>query len=70
MRTSGGELAFVATFILDSLQLRERVVWYSSLLGKKASLKALVRLLKAEGISNIRSTSFVQGHTRRWGLAW
>ena len=31
----------------------DRVVWYSSMLGKKSSLKAVLRILQAEGITNV-----------------
>ena len=34
------------------------VVWYTAMLGKKSSLKAVLKLLKAEGIKNVRTTRF------------
>jgi len=41
------------------------------MLGKKSSLKMLLRVLRREGVSNVHSTRFVQGAgTVRWGLAW
>jgi 23S rRNA (adenine1618-N6)-methyltransferase len=39
--TPGGELAFVRAMITDSCVLRGRVHWYSSMCGKKASMKLL-----------------------------
>lgn len=34
------------------------VVWYTAMVGKKSSLKAVLKLLKAEGIKNVRTTRF------------
>lgn len=71
MHTLGGEVAFVMAIILDSLMLRKRVRWYSTMLGKKQSLKKLLRILRREGVTNVHSTRFIQGKaTVRWGLAW
>jgi len=70
MITPGGELAFVTAMILDSLALRDRVRWYSSMVGKKLSLKKLLGLLREAGVQNVRTTQFAQGRTTRWGIAW
>ncbi|KAH9068077.1 S-adenosyl-L-methionine dependent methyltransferase [Lactarius deliciosus] len=63
MITAGGEEGF-------SLALGERCRWYTSMLGKLSSLTALVSLLRAHSITNYALTELVQGHTRRWALAW
>ena len=70
MITPGGEFAFVACMILDSLLTRERVGWYSSMLGKKATLGRLLQLLDQLEIANVRTVRFVGGKTVRWALAW
>ncbi|KAH9009340.1 S-adenosyl-L-methionine dependent methyltransferase, partial [Lactarius hengduanensis] len=62
MITAGGEEGFVGKMVRESLALGERCRWYTSMLGKLSSLTALVSLLRAH--------SLVQGHTRRWALAW
>lgn len=41
----GGEVLFVLGIMRDSLKLRERVTWYTSLLGKKSSLKVCLSLV-------------------------
>ncbi|CAM9387291.1 unnamed protein product, partial [Scytosiphon promiscuus] len=66
----GGEVAFVRAIIEDSLRLRERVRWYTSMVGKKSNAKKLLRILREAGVKNTRTTEFFQGRTVRWGLAW
>ncbi|EPE28494.1 S-adenosyl-L-methionine-dependent methyltransferase [Glarea lozoyensis ATCC 20868] len=71
MVTEGGEIAFVSRMITESLVLRDRVQWYTSMLGIFSSVSILIQKLKANGIENYAVTEFVQGKkTRRWGLAW
>ncbi|RDL30837.1 uncharacterized protein BP5553_10182 [Venustampulla echinocandica] len=71
MVTPGGEVAFVSRMINQSLVLRERVQWYTSMLGKFSSLATLIEELKKNGIENYAATEFVQGNrTRRWAIAW
>eukprot|EP01127_Copromyxa_protea_P015414 TRINITY_DN442_c1_g1_i1.p1 TRINITY_DN442_c1_g1~~TRINITY_DN442_c1_g1_i1.p1 ORF type:complete len:464 (+),score=88.72 TRINITY_DN442_c1_g1_i1:31-1422(+) len=68
--TEGGEVAFVTKMIEESLILRHQVTWYTSLLGRKVSVKKLLKTLHEKGIKNTRTTTFYQGHTTRWAVAW
>lgn len=71
MVTAGGEVGFARRLLSESLTLRERVGWYSTMLGKHVSLEAVVLMLREEGIDNYAVTEFVQGtRTRRWAVAW
>src|SRR6195952_1401398 len=71
MVTAGGEVTFVSRMIEESLILRDRVQWYTSMLGKFSSVAILVQELRDNGVNNYAATEFVQGSkTRRWGLAW
>ncbi|MCJ1223790.1 hypothetical protein MMC12_000433 [Toensbergia leucococca] len=71
MVTPGGEVAFVTCIIEESVRLRERCQWYTSMLGKLSSVPVLVEKLKGAGVGNWGVKEFVQGgKTRRWGIAW
>ena len=75
----GGESSFVRRMILESRRvtlLRKtnksiRVRWFTTMVGVKATLKMAKKCLREmKETTKIRETAFVQGKTRRWGLAW
>ncbi|KAK3389466.1 hypothetical protein B0H63DRAFT_492402 [Podospora didyma] len=67
----GGEVTFVGRLLRESLVLRERVQWYTSMVGKASSLPPLITELRKNNIDNFAVTEFVQGNkTRRWALGW
>jgi len=68
--TPGGEQAFVSRMIADSQVLRHRVRWYTTMVGHKSSLTAAMAEIKSCGASLVRSTTFFQGKTIRWAVAW
>ncbi|KAG0581903.1 hypothetical protein KC19_3G018700 [Ceratodon purpureus] len=70
MVCSGGEEAFVARIIEDSAQLKHVIHWFTTMVGRKVTLKGLSAKLWALGAATVRTTEFVQGRTSRWGLAW
>jgi 23S rRNA (adenine1618-N6)-methyltransferase len=73
MITSGGELTFVSKLIEESMEAetRERIQWFTSMLGKLASVSTLVEKLREKHCTNYAVTEFVQGQkTRRWAVAW
>ncbi|KAI8505155.1 Methyltransferase-like protein 16 [Branchiostoma belcheri] len=67
---SGGEVGHVGRIIEESLQLQKKIGFYTSMLGKKSSLKPLKEMLKKNGIENFACTEFCQGRTMRWGIVW
>jgi 23S rRNA (adenine1618-N6)-methyltransferase len=71
MVTPGGEIAFISEMIEESLQLRDRVQWYTTMFGKLSSVSVAVENLIEIGNHNYAVTEFVQGNkTRRWAVAW
>ncbi|KAI0889499.1 uncharacterized protein GGS22DRAFT_176810 [Annulohypoxylon maeteangense] len=71
MVCAGGEVGFVRRIIDESLVLREKVQWYTAMLGKQSSLEVLISILKTHGVTNYAVNAFVQGKkTRRWAIGW
>ena len=72
MAVRGGEAAFVAAHIAESASpaVRHASHWFTTLCGKKATLRACVAELRRLRAPAVRTTTFAQGRTQRWGLAW
>ena len=82
----GGDLGFVQQMVRESAELpRGTVHWYTSLVGRKDSLKKLRVQLYGMGVTALRTTEFFQvcnvcvwyagppsnqGRTSRWAVAW
>ncbi|XP_034943490.1 U6 small nuclear RNA (adenine-(43)-N(6))-methyltransferase [Chelonus insularis] len=66
----GGEKSFVSKMMDESLELKNQVKIYTTMLGQKTSLAFCRSELKKRNIENSTWTEFCQGHTKRWGLAW
>lgn len=50
--------------------LQDRIYWYTTMVGKKGTLKAVRQELFRLPVTAVRVTEFAQGKTSRWGLAW
>nr|8GU3_A Chain A, U6 small nuclear RNA (adenine-(43)-N(6))-methyltransferase [Caenorhabditis elegans] len=67
----GGEVAFVNRIIDDSVLLRDRIKIYTTMIGRKSSLKPLQNRLQRFGDDvKIMISVLNQGKTKRWMLAW
>ncbi|KAI5059362.1 hypothetical protein GOP47_0025681 [Adiantum capillus-veneris] len=66
----GGEEGFISKMIEDSMQLKEQIHWFTTMVGRKVNLKILTSKLREKKVRMLRTTEFVQGRTCRWGLAW
>ncbi|XP_015110318.1 U6 small nuclear RNA (adenine-(43)-N(6))-methyltransferase [Diachasma alloeum] len=68
--TEGGERSFVLKMIDESLEIKEKIKIYTTMIGHKSSLGFFKRKFRERGIENFTWTEFCQGHTKRWGIAW
>jgi 23S rRNA (adenine1618-N6)-methyltransferase len=66
----GGEYGFVHKIIKESLNLRDQIKIYSTMIGCKKNLQKILALLRENRIINITSTELMQGKTLRWAIAW
>lgn len=73
MICSGGEIVFVGRIVDESRlpENKEKIQWFSSMLGKLSSVTDVIEKLKQLNCTNFAVTEFVQGQkTRRWCVAW
>ncbi|WP_213998459.1 23S rRNA (adenine(1618)-N(6))-methyltransferase RlmF [Arsukibacterium sp.] len=66
----GGELAFIKQLINDSVEFREQVDWFSSLVSQQKHLKALVNAARQAGAVEIKHITMQQGQKSSQLLAW
>eukprot|EP00884_Botryococcus_braunii_P012832 jgi/Botrbrau1/2154/Bobra.0093s0055.2 len=66
----GGEAAFVSQMLRDSVLMQERICWYTTMVGKKATLRTLRQAVQRAGATAVRTTELAQGRTSRWAVAW
>jgi len=70
MIVNGGEGAFVRRIVDESVGVGTRCRWFTSMLGKLSSVAEIVAVLRSRKVDNYAITELVQGHTRRWVIAW
>lgn len=71
MVTEGGEVEFVTRMVIQSLETRTKVQWYTAMFGFLSSVSKIADLLHQHNIDNFAVTEFVQGvKTRRWAIGW
>lgn len=67
----GGDVGFVSRILEESVKLRDRVQWYTAMLGKISSLQQVVAMLKERNITNFAVTCLQAGYkTKRWAVGW
>ena len=71
MACEGGEEAFTSAIVHDSVRLKGRVHWYTTMFGKKATFRAVRKYVKSlRAVSAVRSLEIAPSQTARWLLAW
>ncbi|CAO3599704.1 unnamed protein product [Absidia cylindrospora] len=70
MITVDGEYGFIQRMILESVRHKDRIRWYTCMIGLKRTIRPIVQILKQNKITNYVVTEFCQGRTKRWGIAW
>uniref|UniRef100_A0A182J5W2 U6 small nuclear RNA (adenine-(43)-N(6))-methyltransferase n=1 Tax=Anopheles atroparvus TaxID=41427 RepID=A0A182J5W2_ANOAO len=68
--TEGGEVKFIRQIIQESLQLKDRIAVYTTMIGHKSSYNEILREFNHVSIRNITANRFCQGNTTRWAVAW
>ncbi|KAL5279561.1 METTL16 family protein [Megaselia abdita] len=66
----GGEVEFIKRIINESLEFKNHIEVFTTLIGVKKNVSDIQNILKSKEISNFSTTQFCQGNTTRWGIAW
>ncbi|KAG0718489.1 U6 small nuclear RNA (adenine-(43)-N(6))-methyltransferase [Chionoecetes opilio] len=68
--TEGGEVEFIRQMVEESQLLRDTVRIFTTLIGTKAHIRDVKKLVEAAKPTSSVFTEFCQGRTMRWGVAW
>jgi 23S rRNA (adenine1618-N6)-methyltransferase len=66
----GGEAGFIHRMIIESLGLRDRVRWFTTLVSSSASLPSVHRALRQGEALEIRTVAMAQGQKQSRFVAW
>lgn len=66
----GGEAAFVGQMVDESERHGAKCRWFTTMIGKMSTMSEIIVMLRKRSIRTYAITEFVQGQTRRWGIAW
>jgi 23S rRNA (adenine1618-N6)-methyltransferase len=66
----GGEVGFIRRMIAESLDLHDRIRWFSTLVSSSASLPAVHRALRQAEARDIRTMAMAQGQKQSRFVAW
>ncbi len=66
----GGEEAFVCRMIAESVPLRDKCLWFTTLVSKSASLPGIYLALKQAGVPQHKTLEMAQGQKKSRLVAW
>lgn len=66
----GGESAFIKQMIEESIEFKNQVKWFTTLVSKKENLSSLYGELKRNGILNVKTIQMGQGQKISRFVAW
>jgi 23S rRNA (adenine1618-N6)-methyltransferase len=66
----GGEIGFLQRMIGESSSMPDKVLWYSSLVSKSASLPIVYAALKRAGAVEVKTIEMAQGQKKSRLVAW
>jgi 23S rRNA (adenine1618-N6)-methyltransferase len=66
----GGELSFIKQMIFESIDYRDNVAWFTTLVSKSTTLPLLYEELKNQNINKVRTIDMAQGQKKTRVLAW
>jgi 23S rRNA (adenine1618-N6)-methyltransferase len=67
---AGGEAGFVQRMITQSVQRRDQILWFTTLVSKRGSLPAIYRTLAAAKATDVRTIGMAQGQKQSRIVAW
>ncbi|PVV01150.1 hypothetical protein BB560_004443 [Smittium megazygosporum] len=67
---AGGECSFLTQMVEQSVGFSKRVIWFTSMVGKKSTLKFVTAKLNQVKAKRIITGTLKQGRTTRWTVAW
>ncbi len=68
--TPGGEEAFIGRMIQESMKLKKRIFWFTSLVSKKDTLIEITKTLKALNATDMKLVEMAQGQKVSRIVAW
>lgn len=68
--TDGGELSFTLRMVEESVTVHNCIDWFSTMVGRKSTLEAVVTRLRELNIPNYALHEIAHGKTKRWVVAW
>lgn len=68
--TEGGECRFIKRMIEESTDIDNHHILYTSLVGRKNSIKPLLAFLKDTAFPYVGTFTLYQGKTLRWCICW